>query len=198
MKTYMMERRHEMAKQIAGQYARLSKEGILTLEQIIEPMKVPKGEVFLKEGETARWMFYVEKGMVRQFYYKNERDLTEHISYENNMVICLESYLRQEPTRLLAETLEPTILWRIGYDDINRLSEESREIGLLYRKIFEWSLLVSQRKADILRFETAAGRYKRFFALHPEIVKRAPLIYIANLLQMTPETLSRVRSNTLV
>ena len=33
--------------------------------------------------------------------------------------------------------------------------------------------------------------------LHPEILKRAPLVYIASLLQMTPETLSRVRSSLL-
>lgn len=198
MKTSMIERRHEVARQIAGRYAPLSREGVMAFGQIIEPLKIGKGEIFLNEGEVARWMYYVEKGMVRQFYYKNGRDLTEHISYEGNMVICLESYLRQEPTRLMAETLEPTILWCIGYDEINQLSEQSIEISQLYRKIFEYSLLVSQRKADLLRFETAADRYKRFLSLHPEIVKRAPLIHIASLLQMTPETLSRVRATTLL
>ncbi len=194
----MMERRHKVAGQIAGQYSPLSKEGIAAFGQILEPLQAGKGEIFLNEGEVARWMYYVESGMVRQFYYKNGRDLTEHISYEGNMVICLESYLRQEPTRLMAEALEPAILWRIGHDEISRLSGESIEISLLYRKIFEYSLLVSQRKADLLRFETAADRYRRFLSLHPEIVRRAPLIHIASLLQMTPETLSRVRAATLL
>ena len=32
----------------------------------------------------------------------------------------------------------------------------------------------------------------------PMVVQRAPLNYIANYLQMTPETLSRVRSATLL
>lgn len=39
--------------------------------------------------------------------------------------------------------------------------------------------------------------YNRLLQLHPEILKRAPLVYIASLLQMTPETLSRVRSSLL-
>lgn len=193
-----MEKRYEAAKMLVQQYGTMDRENTLLLSQIMEPLKVAKGETFLHEGEVAHWMYFVEKGMVRQFYFKNGRDLTEHISYEGDMVICLESYLRQEPTRLMAETLEPTLMWRIHWEDINRLSRESSEIGLFYRKIFENSLLVSQRKADILRFETAADRYKRFFALHPEIVRRAPLIYIASLLQMTPETLSRVRANVLL
>ena len=48
-----------------------------------------------------------------------------------------------------------------------------------------------------MRFETAHDRYRLLMERHPEIVKRAPLIHIASFLQMTPETLSRVRSGVL-
>ena len=41
-------------------------------------------------------------------------------------------------------------------------------------------------------------RYKRLMKMNPELFLRAPLVYIASYLQMTPETLSRVRSNTLI
>lgn len=187
----------EIARRFSDNYHPLTHEGVVRLAEIMQPQQLPKGELFVKEGEIARHLHYIEKGMVRQFYFKNNRDLTEHISYEGNVVICLESYLQQEPTRLMAETLEPTILWNIAWEDINRLAEESKEIGTFYRKIFERSLLVSQRKADNLRFETAQDRYRRFMELHPEIIKRAPLVYIASFLQMTPETLSRVRASLL-
>ncbi len=187
----------EIARSFSNNYYPLTQEGIGKLVGIMESQKLAKGEVFVKEGEIAHYLYYIEKGMVRQFYFKNKRDLTEHISYEGNVVICLESYLKQEPTRLMAETLEPTIIWKIAWEDINRLAEESKEIGLFYRKIFEESLLVSQMKADNMRFETAQDRYKKFMELHPEIIKRAPLVYIASYLQMTPETLSRVRASIL-
>ena len=74
---------------------------------------------------------------------------------------------------------------------------EHSDIGVLYRKFFEYSLIDSQIKADTLRFEPAHERYNKLLQLHPEILKRAPLVYIASLLQMTPETLSRVRSASL-
>lgn len=93
--------------------------------------------------------------------------------------------------------LEPTVLWEIKKDDIERLSMEHSDIGVLYRKFFEYSLIDSQIKADTLRFEPAHERYNKLLQLHPEILKRAPLVYIASLLQMTPETLSRVRSASL-
>ncbi|MBQ8866577.1 MAG: Crp/Fnr family transcriptional regulator [Bacteroidaceae bacterium] len=192
-----MERRYEIAKMFTEQYRRLSPEATKALSLIMEPLKLAKGEVFIKEGDIAHHIHYVEKGMVRQFYFKNKRDLTEHISYEGNVVICLESYLRNEPTRLMAETLEPSIIWRISKENFYRLTEEMREVEYFYRKIFEYSLLVSQQKADDMRFETAHDRYRLLMERHPEIIKRAPLVHIASFLQMSPETLSRVRSGML-
>ena len=65
----------------------------------------------------------------------------------------------------------------------------------MYRRLLENSLILSQRKADFLHFETANERYARLLKEHPEIVQRAPLSHIASYLLMTPETLSRVRAN---
>lgn len=193
-----MEKQYEIAKRFAGQYCQLSPESIKAFAEIMEPLKLPKGNLFIKEGEIAHHIYYVEKGMVRQFYFKNKRDLTEHLSYEGNVVMCIESYLQQEPTRLMAETLEPSLIWRISKENFNRLTEERRDVEIFYRRIFEYSLIVSQHKADALRFENAHDRYRHLMRTHPEIIKRAPLIHIASYLQMTPETLSRVRSSILL
>lgn len=185
----------EMARHmtIAGNTV-LSKDSLRALADILVCRKCKKGEVLLKEGEVCTCMRYVEKGMIRQFYIKYEKELTEHLSYEGGMVICLESYLKTEPTRLMIEALEPTIFWEIDKKRIDALALERADIGVWYRKVFETSLIESQVKADILRFEPAHERYARLLKRHPEILRRVPLIYIASFLQMTPETLSRVRS----
>lgn len=175
----------------------LSREQIHGLADILVCRKFKKGERILDEGDVCRSMFYLEKGLTRQFYFKYDKDLTEHIAYEGGVVICLESYLKEEPTRLMIETLEPTIAWDIPKDKIEQLALKDAEIGVWYRKLFEASLIESQVKADTLRFEPAHERYNKLLQLHPEILKRAPLVYIASLLQMTPETLSRVRSASL-
>ncbi|MCG0294869.1 hypothetical protein L4X49_19170, partial [Phocaeicola vulgatus] len=71
----------------------------------------------------------------------------------------------------------------------------STDIAYLYRSFFENSLMLSQLKADILRFESANDRYARLQQHFPEITRRAPLTMIASYLQMTLETLSRVRAS---
>ena len=189
----------EVAKiMVSGMKCMLSREQIHELADILVCRKFKKGERILDEGEVCRSMLYLEKGLTRQFYFKYDKDLTEHIAYEGGVVICLESYLKEEPTRLMIEALEPTIAWDIPKDKIEQLALKDAEIGVWYRKLFEASLIESQVKADTLRFEPAHERYSKLLQLHPEILKRAPLVYIASLLQMTPETLSRVRSASLM
>ena len=188
----------EVAKiMVSGMKCLLSREQIHEVADILVCRKFKKGERILDEGEVCRSMLYLEKGLTRQFYFKYDKDLTEHIAYEGGVVICLESYLKEEPTRLMIEALEPTIAWDIPKEKIEELALKDAEIGVWYRKLFEASLIESQVKADTLRFEPAHERYNKLLQLHPEILKRAPLVYIASLLQMTPETLSRVRSASL-
>ena len=187
----------EIARKIAEVNYPLSRESVHALAEIVVCKKYRKGEIVLKEGEVCKAMLFIEKGLLRQFYYKYDKDLTEHIGYENGMIICIESYFKQEPTRLMVETLESSVVWEIPKNQVEERASKYNDIEQLYRKFIEHSLIESQVKADTLRFEPAHERYNKLLRLHPEILKRAPLVYIASLLQMTPETLSRVRSSLL-
>lgn len=192
-----MNQRRDVAREIARIYCTLSPMGIQALANILQPIKLLKGELVFPEGEICGAMYYVERGMVRQFYYKNGKDVTEHFSYEGRIVFCIESFLKQEPSRLMVETLENSVLYAIPYEALHVLMHTNQEILTLYRKILEHALISSQEHADSQRFENASERYLRLLRNKPEIILRAPMVYVASFLQMTPETLSRVRSSKL-
>lgn len=185
----------EIAKRIMDLYYPLSKDSLRAFANILIKQKCKKGERILDQDEICTSMLFIEKGMTRQFYFKYNKDLTEHIGYEDGMIICIESFFNQEPTRLMVETLESSVLWRIPKDKLEALSSQYIDIGVLYRKFLEKSLIISQEKADLLRFESAQVRYTKLMQHHPEILKRASLVCIASYLQMSPETLSRVRGS---
>lgn len=189
-----MDKRRDVARELARIYKTLPTESLDRLSEILVPMKFAKGEQILQEGEICRYMYYVYKGFVRQYYFKAGKDLTEHFSYEGKMVICIESFFKQEPTRLLVEAQENTWIYGLPYMGLEELSKQDPEIAVFYRKILEVSLIDSQIKADLQRFESAQDRYKRLITTQPEIFRRAALNQIASFLQMTPETLSRVRA----
>ena len=182
---------------VNSRFPEMSIEGRRQIESILIREEFPKGAIALNEGEVAHEIVFVGKGMLRQYYYKNGKEVTEHFSYEGCILMCIESLLKQEPTHLMAEALEPAVVYMLPYDVLQKLLEQSKEINAFYRKVLEYSLIVSQIKADSWRFETARERYNLLLHHHPEIIKRAPLSHIASYLLMTPETLSRVRSGVL-
>ena len=190
----IMDKRRDVAREIARLYCTMSPKGIDTLASILIPMKVAKGEKLMVEGEVCKYMYFVERGMVRQFYFKNGRDVTEHFSYEGRIVICIESFLKQTPSMLGVEGLENSWLYAIPHDHFLQLVDENKEMERLYRKILEHALISSQEHADSQRFENATERYLRLLRTKPEIILRAPMVHVASFLQMTPETLSRVRA----
>jgi CRP-like cAMP-binding protein len=188
----------DVARELARKYSTMTHDELDILESILVPKKYAKGEIILKEGEICRNIYYIDKGLLRQFYYKNDKELTEHLGVENTIVMCIESLFREEPTRLQVETLEPSIIYALPKQKLEEVALHNVNIQILYRKILEESLILSQVHADLVRFESAQDRYQKLRKLMPQVVLRAPLVYIASYLQMTPETLSRVRAASLL
>lgn len=184
----------DIARELARKYSTMTHDELDTLESILVPMKFTKGQTILAEGEVCRNIMYIAKGLVRQFYFKKEKEVTEHMSVEGGMIMCIESLFKEEPTKLQVEALEPTIMYFLPKQRLEEVALHNVNIQILYRKILEESLIQSQIHADLVRFETAQDKYKRMCKLAPQVILRAPLVYIASYLQMTPETLSRVRT----
>lgn len=189
----------DLSRHIAQKFSELSSPlsdaALDKIASILVRTEVKKNTLYLKEGEVSKYIGYVYKGMLRLFYYKNKKDLTEHFACEGTNFFSIESFFRQQPTHLMIEALENSVVYGLPHDELLELAAEHYEIEVMYRTLIENSLILSQQKADTLRFESANERYRRLLREHPEIIQRAPLSHIASYLLMTPETLSRVRAS---
>ena len=190
--------KRDVARELARKYSTMTHDELDILKGILVPMKFAKGEMILKEGEVCKYIYYIEHGLTRQFYFKNGKELTEHLGVDHTIFMCIESLFKEEPTHLQVQAIEPTLVFGLPKIKLEEVALHNVNIQILYRKILEESLIISQIHADLLRFESAQNRYKRMCKMSPQVVLRAPLVYIASYLQMTPETLSRVRSSTLL
>lgn len=188
----------DIARELARKYSTMTHEELDELESILVPMKFGKGEMILEEGEVCENIYYIDKGLIRQFYFKNGKEVTEHLGADRSIFMCIESLFLEKPTHLQVEAIESSIIYALPKRRLEKVALHNVNIQILYRKILEESLILSQVHADLVRFETAGDRYKKMCKLMPQVVLRAPLVYIASYLQMTPETLSRVRATTLI
>ena len=188
----------DVARELARRYSTMTHDELDILESVLVPMKYAKGEKILNEGDTCEHIYWIVKGLVRQYYFKNGKELTEYMATENTIMMSIESLFMEKPSMQVIQALEPTVVYLLPKKELEAVAMRSVNIQILYRKILEESLIISQQRADMLRFESAQDRYQKLVKNSPQLVLRAPLVYIASYLQMTPETLSRVRTAVLM
>ena len=188
----------DIARELARKYSTMSHDELDILESVLVHKKYAKGEMILSEGDICSDIIYIDKGLAREFYTKNNKEVTEYLAVEGSIMMSIESLFKEQPSHIQIEAVEPCVIYALPKKRLEEVALHNVNIQILYRKILEESLILSQVHADLVRFETAENRYRRMCKLSPQIALRAPLVYIASYLQMTPETLSRVRSTTLL
>ncbi|MDE5948530.1 MAG: cyclic nucleotide-binding domain-containing protein, partial [Prevotella sp.] len=103
--------KRDVARELARRYSTMTHDELDVLESVLVPMKFQKGEKILTEGETCEHIYWIAKGLVRQFYHKNGKEVTEYMAVENHIVMCIESLFKEEPARMQIHTLEPTVIY---------------------------------------------------------------------------------------
>ena len=181
----------DIARELARKYSTMTHDELDILESVLVHRKYAKGETILAEGEVCSEIIYIDRGLAREFYTKNNKEVTEYLAVEGSIMMSIESLFKEQPSHIQIEALEPCVIYALPKKRLEEVALHNVNIQILYRKILEESLILSQVHADLVRFETAENRYRRMCKLSPQLALRAPLVYIASYLQMTPETLSR-------
>lgn len=156
--------------------------------------KVPKDYFLVKENAVADYIFFIKKGIARIYYYKNEKEITEWIAMDESYFLSIISFFERKPSKLIIQTIEPSEVLGIHYNDLMQLADTYHDVERLFRKMLSRSLILSQYRMDSIQFETAQQRYEKLLQENPAIIQRVPLAYIASFLGITQETLSRIRS----
>jgi CRP-like cAMP-binding protein len=160
-------------------------------------IQVPAKTTLLQEGEIAKKMFLIEKGCVRVWFNNNGKDVTFQFFFENNTVASLESFIKEFPSQVIIETIEPSVLWWIHKKDADRIIEDIKEIPSLRDKFIN---AVFDRTFDYMKHflsfikDTPTQRYLNLLQEKPQILQRIPQHYIASYLGITTVHLSRIKS----
>jgi len=155
---------------------------------------VPKEHCLLREHTISDYIYFIQKGVARIYYYKNDKEITEWIAMDGQFFLSITSFFERKPSYLIIQTIEPSEVYGIHHNDFMTLAEQYHDVERLLRKMVTASLILSQVRMDSIQFETAHQRYDRLLKNSPQIIQRVPLSFIASFLGVTLETLSRIRS----
>ena len=186
----------EELEQALLQFSTLSPQSLADYLAAWKSWSVPKDYFLVREHSIADYIFFLKKGMVRIFYKKNGKEITEWIAPDHTFFLSITSFFERKPGKLMIHTIEPSEVMGIHYNDLNALAMKYHDVETLYRKMVSSSLILSQQRMESIQFETAQQRYERLLTNNPDIVRRVPLSYISSFLGITLETLSRIRKKT--
>lgn len=156
--------------------------------------KIPRGKILLEAGEVCEHYYFIKRGMVRGFIIEDGKEITTWICREGEVVTSIQNLLDIQAVGENIKTLEHCDLVIMPTSGILYLYDTYPEFNTVGRKLLERYYYDAQQRAIICRIPNAAKRYEHFLNTRPELVNRVPGKYIASFLNMTEETLSRVRS----
>ena len=151
------------------------------------------GEFILKQGMIANHACFVVSGLARSFYLKGSEEVTTKFLGESSLITSIYSFYSRKPGQENIVALENTKLICVHYNTMQKLFKEHMEFNTIVRVITERYLLSSEIEIYNLRNQSAEERYRFFLKHHPTLLQRVQLKYIASYLDMSVETLSRMR-----
>jgi CRP-like cAMP-binding protein len=157
--------------------------------------KLRKKQYLLQEGDVSRYTAFVEKGMLRTFTVDDKgNEPILQFSMEGWWITDLYSFLTDEPSRYNIEAIEDCELLLITKSSWDVLLEKVPAFERYFRILIQNSLIAIQRRLMNSMTETAEEQYTKLIATFPTCLQRVPQHMIASFLGITPETLSRIRS----
>jgi CRP-like cAMP-binding protein len=155
----------------------------------------PKKTKFLNIGETENYISFIETGIVRLYIPKEveEKEITFGFCLAYEFLSAYDSFLTRTPSLYELETLAPTVLWSISYDDLQKIYANTKIGNLIGRLSSERLFLIKSKREQSLLNDSAEERYLNLFKERPDLIKDIPLKYIASYIGVTPQALSRIR-----
>jgi len=168
------------------------------LDEIVshfKPSTVKKNTILLSQGETSNKLYFVNKGCIRTYYITEQgHEKTRFIAFEGMIATSLTSFISQQPSFEFVDALENSELLYISHRDFYKLTNDFPDWGKFYVKLLEFAYVYQNKKIEELVTLSAGERYAILMKQHPGYIQRLSNKVLASYLDITQETLSRLKS----
>ncbi|MEY4380830.1 MAG: hypothetical protein RJA92_210 [Bacteroidota bacterium] len=166
-----------------------------------EALQFKKGEVVMKAGEKQSYIYFIVKGIIRNYVHSQEGEIKTYGFRIENMLITgygLHNYKNDYRAKVNIECLEDCTLIKIPLQALKFMEENSKEAHKVGRYLAETHII--ELVDFIIDIDTLPilERYNNLEKIFPNIHQRVAQHIIASYLRITPVHLSNIKKRNLL
>ena len=166
-------------RQFILQYTPVPEPDWQAISKCLVRRELKRESLLLEEGKTCKHLYFLEKGLLRFFVWKDGLDITKYFTDVPYVFTSQKSFNQQVPAQESIATLEDSIIWQMSYEHAQHLLELkswSTFIRLLVQEVQTYT----EEILEALQTQTAEQRYKLLLQQDAELVQRVPLKHLAS------------------
>jgi CRP/FNR family transcriptional regulator, anaerobic regulatory protein len=181
-------------KERLQKYYPFTEQDLTTTLSYFVPDKISAKSYFLKKGNVSDKIAFIRSGLLRSFIYNdNADDITTHFFQTGKVVISMESFNNQVPSKEFIIAVEDSDLLVITWQKMQELRQKVPVWYQIIKDVDEYKFKEQMNRS--IRFQTlsATERYQLLLQKKPDIIQKVALRHIASYLGIDIATLSRIR-----
>jgi cAMP-binding proteins - catabolite gene activator and regulatory subunit of cAMP-dependent protein kinases len=162
------------------------------------PLWVPKGTLLEVAGKVPVYHNFIVSGYMRKYYVDDRgEEVTVDLNDGPRFFTSYFPFVSQTVSNEYLQCVTDCELLRITKTDADSSIKTSTTQKDYTIRLFEIIQEEDRQRMNDLATLTAEQRYLKFIQEKPNIIRKIPLKYIASYLGIKPESLSRIRRDTI-
>jgi len=184
-------------KQILQHNYDVSDVTVADIDSAAKLQKVRGGEAIIRQGEKSTQIFFIRSGIFRVSFLNDGGEHTICFGTAGDIFCSMHAFYTGEPAQFGFEAIEDSEVYALSIAKFKEIAERHNDLNLYLKNLLVEQLYALEWRYVHLGTGDALSRYETFVKLRADIVSRIPIKYIAQYLNIRPETLSRIRAKSL-
>jgi CRP-like cAMP-binding protein len=175
------------------QYIKITEQEFNQFLPYFEVRTFAKREEVLRYGQTDDYLNLVVKGLVRKYVLVGKNEKTLQLAVEGKVIQSEVSFHTRVPSNIILETLEPSVLVSMRYENVQYVLENIPAAEQLGRQMMTYLFIKKDAKYFAQLNNTTRQKFLYYLKNHPQMLQRVPQKILASYLEIKPETFSRLK-----
>ena len=176
-----------------SRYVKIQEKEFNLFLPFLEVRNFSKREQILKYGETDNYLNLVVKGLARKYVLVGKNEKTLQLATEGHLIQSEISFHTRVPSTVIIETIEPTTMVSIRYDNVQYALTNIPSAEQAGREMMTYMFIKKDARYFSQLNNTTRERFLNYLDNHPHMLQRVPQKILASYLEIKPETFSRLK-----